>query len=139
MKLSFDSNKAIVEELRYVANRIPKEADIQKKLFVYSGAHAVVNRILNIEFEADLILMHTVLQSTYIQINSRLNSIMTGAERAITIDPSLFDFLARSLQDLADAISEDKDMATQLAKIAIAGYATTGNGYYLHQKGILKL
>lgn len=139
MKLSFNSKKAIVEELTYVANTIPKQADPPKKLFVYSAAQAMVNRILNIEFDADLILIHTVLQSTYVEINSRLNSIMTGAERAITIDPSLFDFLARSLQDLADAISQDKDIAAQLAKIAAAGYATTGNGYYLHQKGILKL
>ena len=37
MKLSYDSKKAIVEELRYVANTIPKESDTIKKVFVYSA------------------------------------------------------------------------------------------------------
>jgi uncharacterized protein YacL (UPF0231 family) len=139
MKLSFDSKKVIVDELRYVANRVPKEAEITKKVYVYSAAHAVVNRILNIEFQPELVLIHNVLQSTYIQINNTLNNIMTGPERVVTIDAGLFDFLAQSLQDLADVISEDGDITTQLGKIAVAGYATTGNGYYLYQKGILKL
>lgn len=139
MKLSFDSKKVIVDELRYVANSIRKEAEITKRVYVYSAAYAVVNRILNIEFDPDLVLIHSILQSTYTEINNRLNKIVTGAERVISIDASLFDFLAQSLQDLADVISEDGDIAVALAKIAIAGYATTGNGYYLYQKGILRL
>jgi len=55
------------------------------------------------------------------------------------IPEGLFNFLAQSLQDLADVIAKDGDVTPHLKKIAIAAYATTGNGYYLYQKGILKL
>jgi hypothetical protein len=83
--------------------------------------------------------MYSVLQTTYAQINNTSSVIATGAEKVITIPKDLFNYLAQSLQDLATAISKDGDILTPLGRIAIAGYITTGNGYYLYQKGILKL
>lgn len=139
MKISDASKKIIVDELRYVADRVNREAEMPKKMYIYSGAYAVVNRILNIEFDPDLILMHAILQSSYTQINNTLNNIMTGAEKVITIHEGVFGCLAQSLKDLADVISRDGDITTQLGEIAVAAYSTTGNGYYLYQKGILKL
>jgi hypothetical protein len=139
MKLSFDSQKVIVDEFQYVANRLRKESEIANRIYVYSAAHAAVNRILNIEFDPRLMLMHTILQTTHAQINNTLVTIATGAEKVITIPEGLFNYLAQNLQDLADALLKDGDMITPLERIAIAGYVTTGNGYYLYQKGILKL
>jgi len=139
MKLSFDSNKTLVDEFRYVANRLKKESEIPNKLYIYSAAPAVVNRILNIEFSPDLMLIHAILQSTYTEIYNTLVSITTGVEKVITIPEGVFNCLAQSLQDLADVILKEGDITPQLGKIAIAGYAATGNGYYLYQKGILKL
>ena len=140
MKLSFDNKKTLVDELRYVASGLlKKESEIPTKLYVYSAAHAVVNRVFNIEFDPDLILIHAILQNTYIEIRNAFDNIASGREKVIMIPEGLFNFLAQSLQDLADVIAKDGDVTPHLKKIAIAGYATTGNGYYLYQKGILKL
>ena len=139
MKLSNNSQKVIVDEFLYVANRLKGGSPIADKIYAYSAAHSVVNRVLNIEFEPTLILMHSVLKTSHAQINTTVGAIAAGAERVITIQKDLFDYLAQSLQDLADAISKDRDILTPLGRVAIAGYIMTGNGYYLYQKGILKL
>ena len=139
MKLSDTSKKILIDEFGYIANRLNKESEIPNKLYVYSAAYSVAYRVLNIEFDLELVLIHNVLRNTYTQINSAFGSIIAGAERVITIPEGLFSFLAQSLQDLADTISKGADTTIPLGKIASAAYATTGNGYYLYQKGILKL
>lgn len=139
MKLSNNSQKVIVDEFLYVANRLKGESPIADRIYAYSAAYSVVNRVLNIEFEPTLILMHSVLQTSHAQINNTVGAIATGAEKVITIHKDLFDYLAQSLLDLAVAISEDGDILTPLGRVAIAGYIMTGNGYYLYQKGVLKL
>lgn len=139
MKLSDASKKILIDELGYVADRLKKESDIPNKLFVCSAAPAVVYRVLNIEFDPELVLIHNVVQDTYTRIHSTFGNIVAGKERVIMIPEGLFSFLAQSLQDLAHMISEGGDVTIPLGKIAIAGYATAGNGYYLYQKGILKL
>ena len=138
MNLSEVSKKVLLDEFRYVAKRLDEESEIPNKLYVYSGAHSVVFRVLNSEFSPELVLTHNVLQNTYTQINSAFGAIAKGAEKVITIPEGLFDFLAQSLRDLADAVAKNGDITMPLGKIAMAGYATTGNGYYLHQKRILK-
>lgn len=139
MKLSNNSRQIIVDEFLYIANRLNGESQITDKIYAYSAAYSVVNRVLNIEFEPTLILMHSVLQTTHAQINNTSGAIAAGAEKVITIPKNLFNYLAQGLQDLVAAISKDGDILTPLERIAIAGYITTGNGYYLYQKGILKL
>ncbi len=139
MKLSDASKKALIDEFGYIAHRLRKESEIPNKLYVYSAAYGVAYRVLNMEFDPELVLIHNILRNTYTQINSTFGSIIAGPEKVITIPEGLFSFLAQSLQDLADMISKGEDTTIPLGKIAIAAYATTGNGYYLYQKGILKL
>lgn len=139
MKLSDASKKILIDEFEYIANRLKKESEIPNKLYVYSAAYSVAYRVLNIDFDPELVLIHNILRNTYTQINNTFGGIIAGAEKVITIPEGLFSFLAQSLQDLADTISKDGDITIPLGKIAIASYAITGNGYYLYQKGILKL
>ena len=139
MKLSDSSKKILIDELGYVSHRLKKESGIPKLLFVYSAAYGVAFRMLNIEFDPELVLIHNVLLHSYTEINSRFGAMASGAEKVITIPESLFSFIGQSLQDLADMISKGGDIIVPLGKIAIAAYATTGNGYYLYEKGVLRL
>ena len=139
MNLSEVSKKTLIDELMYVADRLNAESAMPNKLYFYSAACNVAYRVLNVEFDLDLMLIHNVLRNTYTQINSAFQNIATGVEKVITIPEGLFSFLSQSLRDLADVLLEDGDFTVPLGKIAMAAYATTGNGYYLCQKGILKL
>lgn len=140
MKISFDNRKTLVDELRYVAKGLlDEEGDIWSKIYIYSGAYAMVNRVFNIEFDPELVLMHSVLQKAYAEINGAFDNIAAGRERVIKIPEGLFRVLGESMEGLADAISKEGDVTPELRRMAVAGYVMTGNGYYLYRKGVLKL
>ena len=139
MKLSDDARKKIANEFKYVAKSMREEKDIMQKIYFFSATYAMVQRIFNLEFDPYLVLMHNVLQNTYMTINGVLIAITTGQERAIKIPNILFSSLADATDALGDAILKEKDTTEALQKIATLSFAATGNGYYLCQKGTLKI
>jgi len=139
MELSDNLRQVVTDELRYVAERIREEKDSARKNYFFSAAYAVVYRGFNLEFDPGLVLVHDVLQRTYRNIDTRLTAIGSGQERAIKVPEGLFDRLAKHLDELSNAIYNNKDINEPLSKIAVISYVTTGNGYYLYKKGILKI
>ena len=139
IELSDNLRKAVADEFRYAAERIREEKDLARKNYFFSAAYAVVYRVFNLEFDPSLILVHDVLQRTYRNIDTRLTAIGDSQEKVIRIPEGLFDRLAKHLDELGDAIYNKKDITEPLRKIAIISYVTTGNGYYLYKKGILKI
>jgi DNA replication initiation complex subunit (GINS family) len=69
----------------------------------------------------------------------RLVMIERGDEKVIQIPDDFFNKLARLTEELAKTIEEDKDVYEILKKITIHSYLLSGNGYYLYQKGIIKV
>lgn len=139
MQLSDELRKVIGDELRYVAKKIKEETDLSRKNYFFSASFGVMHRIANLEFDPSLMLLHMVLHSTHAGIESRLASITSGQERVIQVPPKLFDSLSEALGELADKIQNNEDLIHSLQKIATIAYVTTGNGYYLYEKGILKI
>jgi len=139
MAISDNLRKVMADEFRYVAERIREEKDLARKNYFFSAAYAVVYRVFNLEFDSSLVLVHDVLQRTYRNIDTRLTAIGSGQERAIKVPEGLFDRLAKHLDELGNAIDNKKDITEPLRKIAVISYVTTGNGYYLYKKGILKI
>lgn len=139
MTITEEHRKAISDEFKAVSNLMRQEQDVLRKTFYFSGAHAVIQRVLNLEFEPSLILLHTVLQGVYTALNIRLQAIMQGQERIIEIPDVALSRLADYLEELGDSIRQNKDIIQPLMKISQVGYSTTGNGYYLYKKGVLKL
>ncbi len=139
MDISQDSRKTIADEFEYVAKRMKEEQQLPTKLYFFTGSYNILHRIYNLEFDPSLLLIHNVLQSTYEFVSGRLGSIVTGQERVVSIPQGLFDSLADTLKQLGNAIRNNEDFVEPLQRIVMIGYATTGNGYYLYQKGILKI
>lgn len=139
MKISAQNRKIIVNEFKYVAKKIREEKQLNQKSYYFSGAYGVVNRIFNIEFDPTLVFIHGVLQSSQNNINTFVERILSGQERNIQITEKHFEGLAKALEDLSDKIEKGKDLSMPLQKISNIGYSATGNGYYLYQKGVLKI
>lgn len=139
MQLLEANKKIIAEEFTAIARLINEEEDALRKAYYFSGAYAVVQRILNIEFHNELILMHSILNGAHGALDSRLKSIISGSERVINLPSNIFELLSSALNELGDAISKDQDIYKPLVQISTISYVTTGNGYYLYCKGILKL
>ena len=139
MQISTDFRKILVDELQLVAQKVRVEKDIRRKIFFFSGAYGVVFRLLNFSFDPELVLIHGVLNMTYSSAGALQTKIERGEESIIQITAAFFDKLADLTEELATAIEEDKNICGILQEIATLSYTLTGNGYYLYQKGIIKV
>jgi hypothetical protein len=139
MKISPELKKTLVDELRLVAKKVDDEIDVRKKIYFFSAAHGMVHRIFNINFDPELVLIHLVLNSTHGIAQNLHTMIERGDEKVIQIPDDFFNKLARLTEELAKTIEEDKDVYEILKKITIHSYLLSGNGYYLYQKGIIKV
>jgi len=130
----------LADELALVREKMNNEADPRKKIYYYSAAYAMAQRIFNIDSEIDqqLVFIHTVLSSSYATIKDRMNLIVAG-DRLITLPEDFFDKISIYLQQLEEKIRTNEDTYTVLEKIAVLSYIAEGNGHYLVQKGRLGL
>lgn len=141
MKISDDSLDKIVDEFNYVAKEMQATDDPFKKMFLFSATYGIIQRLINVEYDPHLIYIHLVLQTTYERINSRLNSLVSGMDKAIDFPDVIFDKLPDIVIQLAEQIHSCSQIGinNKLEEIATLSYLTTGNGYYLFQKGLLKV
>jgi len=135
MKLNKSNKSKLIKEIRFVIDKMKGDDDPKAKLYYFSAIYGIMNRIFNMEYAPDLIFAHFVLSSTYNQINSRLQV----PDKVIKIPDNLLDKLIEATGELLDVIENDKNPYEALKKFTLIGYVTVGNGYYLYQKGLLKL
>lgn len=135
MKISKQGKQSLIDELKFVKEKMAQEKDIKRKMFFYSGIHGHVSRILNLEYDPHLQFMHLILNVTYNAINQRINLIAAGDNNVI-LPPNFFEELESLIQILVEYIESDADTYSILEKISNLAYLTTGNGYYLSEKGV---
>lgn len=141
MNISKQYKEIIIEELNNVAIKMKESDDLAEKMYFFSAAYGMVHRIFNLEFNPTLVLIHTILNTAYSTISGRIEAVTRGQDRAVKIPKGLFDSLQKTIVDIADNISKDDEnkLFKNLQKIVNLSYATTGNGYYLFQKGMLRI
>lgn len=130
----------LIQEVRFVADKMTDEQNVYKKLYYLSAIHGEIGRVLNWSWNRDLVLIHGVFQHAHQALSARLRAMPD--ERATTFPAVIFERLTRAAQDLADLLEkpmERDSLCELLARVSELEYATTGNGSYLIEKGILKL
>jgi len=138
MKMKKDSKETIVKEIDHVVKLMKENADPFRKLYFFSGIHSLINRMFNIEYDPELVCIHHILASVHSGFIQRLDAMVKG-DPVIILDNSYFDKLIMLCLQLKENISKNEDVNETLKKFSILVYATTGNGYYLKTKGILKI
>ncbi|MGB7296675.1 MAG: hypothetical protein WBC70_13910 [Candidatus Aminicenantales bacterium] len=135
MKLSARNKKTLIVEIKFALEKMKSEKEPNSILYYFSAVYGVMYRIFNIEYDSDLVFAHFVISSTYNQINSRIQV----PDKVIQLPPDLFDKLIKTTEELLDAMVYDKNLYEALKTFTLLGYVTVGNGYYLYQKGLLKI
>jgi hypothetical protein len=138
MDISPEFEKILVDELTYSLKMMRNSKTPDEKLFYFSGLFGVLPRIFNIEFDPQIVFMHIIITSAYNAISERLNAIK-GGNIVIEFPEGFFDKLADASEDLIEKIKNNEDIYKALEKISILTFLTTGNGYYLFQKGSFKI
>ena len=139
MQVSQEFKKLLVDELKIVTKKIREEADLRKKNYFFSATFGTVSRIFNFNFDPELVLIHSVLNLVYSAVDNLQRRIERGEEDVIQIPDKFFDKLADLTKELAIVIENDGNLYEVLQKIAVHSYILSGNGYYLYQKGIIKI
>jgi len=139
MNLSMDMQKLFTDEVGFVIERMKEAKDPATKLYFFSAAYGVANRIMNIEFDPELAFMHNVLNAAYGTINGRVIALSSGQETGVGIPVKLFARLEEALEEMINKIQQGEETYPVLEKISNLAYSTTGNGYYLYLKGLLSI
>jgi len=146
MQLPKNLHQRLAEEFRFIADKMHEENDPARKLYLFSGMYGEANRLLNWTWDRDLVLLHNVLQNTHQLFSGRLQAVASG-DRAFRLSGELFELLTQAADDLAEYMlaeymeeeGQKPDLCELLGRFAELSYATTGNGNYLSEKGLLKL
>jgi hypothetical protein len=134
----------LAKEYRYAVNRMQEETQPAKKLFYFTVIFGEAQRVLNWEWNRDLVLIHMVTQHVHTQVNTTMQTPALG--QVIPIDWAIvYDKLTQVASDLAACFekAENEDSKEELYQIlghfAEIAYVVSGNGSYLHEKGLFKL
>jgi len=138
-KLPSNLKKMLIDEFKFAIEKMEKEEDFDKKLYYFSALYSVLSRVFNVEFDPELVFIHLVLNTTHNTLQSRLASIRRGEESVIKIPEEVFEKLTNITRELLVRIEKNRSTHDVLQKLATIAYMTTGNGYYLYERGLLRL
>lgn len=139
MKISDEYRAMLLKEFDHVIEKLVGEGRPDEKMYYFSALHGTVNRILNFECSADLVFLHHILNSTFTAFNGRIQAMMQGMETAVKLDNAIIEKLTDATKELAEVIRIDGDPSIVYRQLINLSYATTGNGYYLYEKGALRI
>jgi len=139
MKIDKHTKESIVKEIEFVVNKMDQSLEADQKLFYFSGIYGLLQRLINLEYQPDLIHLHLVLRQTYEALFGRLQAISKGGETIVPLEELHFKKLSKITKELGKKIENREEIHDTLKKFSVLAYSTTGNGYYLRQKGLLKI
>lgn len=138
MRLKAEHKREILEDFEYAVRKMREVYTPTEKLFYFSSTYGVLSRIFNSKFDPQLVFMHQVLSSAHSTIMARVQAIRVG-DNSIQIAENFFDKLTQAVEEMTNKLKSDKNVYDILEKIAVLSYVTTGNGYYLLQKGTINI
>ena len=139
MNLSPDMQKRFTDEVHFVVKSMKDTNTPAEKLYFFSAGYAMAQRIINLEYEPELAFIQQVLQLVYNMVNARLLAMSMRQEAGVSIPDGLFSSLEEALEEMVDRIEQGVETYPALQRIVNLAYSTTGNGYYLYLKGLLKV
>ncbi len=138
MKISESYRNIILDEINYVLSLMNKTQDADEKLYLFTGVYSTIKRIFNLEYDPELVYTFFILQQTYTALRQRFEAMKTG-DKIVLLTEGHFKRLSELTKELSNRIKGDRDLDSTLREFVILAYSTTGNGYYLSKKGLLKI
>lgn len=140
MEIQEHMREYMATEFYHVSKAI-KEAvgDMPSVVYNFSACRGAISRALNVEFNGNLVLLHTVFSECYSTIANRSSMINQNSERPIQFPPQFSEKLSRIVEEFAVRFHENRDVLDLLPSLTTLCYVATGNGYFLYQTGRLKI
>ena len=139
MELSDAMRRHLVDEIELDVKKMKETNDVGQKVYFLSAVFGAAFRVLNIEFDPELVFIHNVTELVHRQLTQRITQATQGQTAPIFLPDNLFPALEGALLELASKIKADEQSHSVLERISNIGYGATGNGIYLYVKGDLKI
>lgn len=134
MRLSDNYKNLILSEIDFAVKKMDKSSEPLEKLFYFSAIHGIFQRIYNIEYDPTLVFIYFILHTTHEAFNNSLQ-----AKAGIPLSEKQINKLSNIAKELGGKIKNNEEVSVTLQKFVVLQYSTSGNGYYLMQKGMLKI
>ncbi len=140
MRIPDEYHKLMISELKEINKLCNTTESPDDKLYFFSAAFGVINRIMNFYYDPTLVFIHQVLQEVHKKVTQRLQS---GPYKFIynSMPQEILDTLFQYFMELTDAIEkQDVPLIWEiLERFSNISYSLTGNGFYLYIRERLKL
>jgi len=137
LALPDDLHKRLADEFRIGATRMLATTNADEKLYYFSTFFGESTRVLNWHWDRELALIWAITQFTQTQAAVRLQSSRQG-EPVARLTTEFFDALTETAVALADYVERngtEQELHKILGRLGELSYVTTGNGFYLLEKG----
>lgn len=138
MQINKIYKKALVNEVKYVLKKMKENSSLEKKLFYFSAVPGELLRVLNLDYDLDILYLHHAVNHTHMQFQQRMTTIKAG-DTTIVFEEKQIDKLESLLEDVLSVIEQKKRIDEVLKAFIELAYSTSGNGFYLMEKGLLKI
>jgi len=124
----------ITEEFKGVLKLCSESKSLEDQIYYFSACYGVVRRIMNIQCNPTLVLMHHILQNAHQAFSQRAKQPskqdVISSQFPLDIWISFLNLLPKLLKAIED--NDDNKVREVLENMNYHSYATTGNGYYLY-------
>jgi hypothetical protein len=134
MKLSSKSQDVLIKEISYCRKKIAEEPNPIRKTFYYGGMIGKIFSIRNFEFDPELNFINFVLGTSYNTLRNYFEE-----EQPFELPKIFFDKLCEYLEQLETKIKNKENTYNVLEKIINLSMIADVYGYYLFEKGELKI
>ena len=132
----------LTKDYRYAATKMQETSQPARKIFHFSIIFAEAQSVLNWEWNRDIALIYAISFHTHAQINA---ATQVPAQQALPTDwTAIFDKLTLVTSDLAAYFEKsendirEEELQQILGSFAEITYVVSGNGSYLHEKGLIE-
>jgi hypothetical protein len=135
---SDEYKKVIIKELEYVLQKMTESNSVDDKIYYFSAIQGVLHRVMNLEYTNNLLFAHFITNEVLKSLLQRNTGIKQG-DTVVKLTEQHWIRLIEITKDFLDRIKDDDSLDSVLKQYVTLLYSTTGNGYYLMEKGILKI
>ncbi|MGA2318314.1 MAG: hypothetical protein ABSG71_18330 [Thermodesulfobacteriota bacterium] len=130
--------QAIIKELEFVLLKMTQSNNIEDKIYYFSAIQGMLHRVMNLEYTDDLLFAHFITNEVHKSFIQRIMSLKQG-ETVVRLTEQQSVRLVEITKEFLEAIKNDDNLDSVLRQYVALLYSTTGNGYYLMEKGVLKI
>lgn len=138
MKINKIYKTAMVNEIKFVLKKMKENSNLEKKLFYFSAIPAELLRVLNLEYDQDILYLHHAVNHTHLMFQQRMAAMKAG-DTIVVIDEIQINKLESLLDDIIGVLEQKNKIDDVLKAFIELAYSTGGNGFYLMEKGLLKI